>query len=57
MEIDPKVKKGLEWAQMIDELIQEAATYRAKVMTGELRRENQLLRNLVEEYKTLLKKK
>lgn len=41
-----KTKARLEWACMIDDLIQEAAEIKAKKMTKELQEQNEVLRQL-----------
>ena len=41
-----KTKARLEWAGMIDELIQEAAEEKAKVMTKKLREDCEILKQL-----------
>lgn len=52
-----KTKARLQWAQMVDELIEEAADAKAKVLCEKYRRENELLRNMLVELQTILRLK
>lgn len=52
-----KTKARLQWAMMVDELIEEAAEAKAKVLSEKYRRENELLRNMLVELQTILRTK
>ena len=52
-----KTQAKLQWAMMVDELIEEAAMAKTLKMTEEIRKENQLLRNLLHDLKTILRSK
>jgi hypothetical protein len=50
-----KTKAKLQWAIMVDELIEEAAEAKAIKMCKKYEQENELLRNLLIELQTILR--
>lgn len=52
-----KTKARLQWAMMVDELIEEAAQAKAAKMCEQYRKENELLRNLLAELQIILRAK